>query len=90
MKVSDAQRVPLCKGPRGCHRQWDTHAGRFSGWSDAERYETGGDWVGRVQLALIPGDNRTQALDLQALGLGTIEDHPDGSWAWVPSHSGAP
>lgn len=85
MKVNDGQRVSLCGGPRGCHRQWDGHRGRFAGWGDAERYEQAGAWLADVRERTTPGvDDKTHALDLQAAGLGTLNEKPDGSWSWTP------
>lgn len=45
MKVPDEQRVSLCGGRNGCHKQWDQRRGKFRGWTDDQRYELGAVWV---------------------------------------------
>jgi hypothetical protein len=83
MKVSDAQCVPHCGGPKGCHAQWEQRRGRFAGWDRQMRWDTAARWVAAVQLLAIP-ETRDQARDFEVMGLGVAVETEAG-FAWVPT-----
>lgn len=81
MKVPDSQVVPKC---RKCHAEWEERRGWCEGWEKAERYDWAQRMVKEVQALVIPGaDDFDRALELAEMGLGRIEAHLDGTWAWI-------
>lgn len=76
-KAPDRNVVPLC---RPCHRKFDGHDG--IPLSRDERRALAVKMLADVELATTPGENKDEALALEAAGLGRIEELPGGGWAW--------
>lgn len=82
LKVPDSQAVPQC---HRCHAELDgrNHPGRFDHLDRDARRELAALWVEATQAQTIPGDDFDAAMELAEIGIGRIEVHDDGTWAWI-------
>jgi len=80
LKASDSTCIPMCSLH---HKDWSEHRGLFALWTREERRAWADSVIKECRLAAIP-TLFDEALDLQDLGLGTIEGTAD-AWRWVPA-----
>jgi len=86
LKVPDWQCVPLCDGPRSCHRYFDGQEdgpkNPFRGWSKEEKWAVAADWVALTKMRATRPRTVADAYKLADAGLGEVLRQVAGAgWA---------